>query len=200
MAYLGEKQQQELPQPPASLLPASTRGQPQGPAAGAGGASPRCLPGASAHPVAHPGFTKQQKATQVHEPSPRSRELPLPGPDPPAQYPHPCREPPPAPVQCGCGYSCGASSPSCCHAPRALGGCSAAEPPTLALGLSTSLQLCRVSPDGRWALPCFPQPLAGQCLELKGVWKSRRCIGRALWADQLHRAFHCGVTPAPQSA
>lgn len=54
------------------------------------------------------------------------------------------------------------------------------------LGVSTSPQLCRASPDGHWALTCFPRPLAGQHPELKEVWKSGRCISRAFWADRLN--------------
>lgn len=122
-----------------------------------------------------PGFMRQEKEEQVDEPSPRSGELP----HPPAWHPHPHREPPPAPLQFSCRYSGGASSPWCYCAPQALGGCSAAEPPTPAPGLSTSLQPCRVSPDGHWALLCLPQPLAGQCPELNEAWISSRCVGKA---------------------
>lgn len=89
MAYLGERQQGLL-QPPASLHPcswpspgASPRDQPWE----WGDTSPTCLPGASAHPLAPPSFTKQRKEKQVHEPSPRSRELPLTGTKSPCPVP-----------------------------------------------------------------------------------------------------------------
>lgn len=69
MAYLEARQQTGLPKPPTSLHPPPCQHpeQPQGLAARAEGTSLYCLPGASTHPVAPPGFTKQEKEKQVHE-------------------------------------------------------------------------------------------------------------------------------------
>lgn len=149
-----------LLQPPASLHPHSLL-------------APRAAPGTSCQSRGYKpllpargehsscGTSQLYKAgkRKVHEPSTCSAELPVLGPGSPALYPHPCREPPPAPVQCSC--LCGPSSPSCCCAPRAPGDCSVTEPPSPAWG-SPPARSCAGCHPMALALPCFPQPPAGQ--------------------------------------
>lgn len=66
------------------------------------------------------------------------------------------------------------------------------------MGLSTSPQLCRVPPNGAGSAVLPPAP-GWPAVELKEAWKSNQCVGRAFWADQLHQAFHRGVTLVSQS-
>lgn len=162
MAYLEERQQQSYHShpPPCSPFPCQHPEQPQGLAARAEDTDPHCLPGASTHPVAPPSFTKHEKEKQVHE--------------------HMLHRTPTA----------GTRFP--CHVPPSLlraSSCSSSVQ-LLLWGLFSIVLLCstgaggllchRASPACPWhqgsppayscarrhpmvlALPCFPQPLAGQ--------------------------------------